>query len=178
MATEQNSVYLHLCEYVATIRYNSSTLRHRITGGVDRRGLGWKGESARRAPAASLSAHLAQSDGDRRLQIRHPGDVKVEEAIDERGNHGQSKRTERERDQDGACERSDSMEPLRGRDGDGARKETAESYVGWHIRNSRKMRRKKLEEVQEMYLSGRRFATVSSLVHRGLIEQRFKHPVF
>lgn len=161
MPTEQNPVYLHISECVATIKHNSSTFRHRIAGSVDRKGLGWKGESARRALAASLSAHFAQSDEDRRLQNGHPGGAKMDEATDVRRSHGRFKKTEWERDQGGACERSDSMEPLRGRDGDDAGKENTESYVGWHVRNSRKMRKRKLDEVQEMYLSGRRFATVS-----------------
>lgn len=61
-------------------------------------------------------------------------------------------------------ERTDSMEPLRREKG--AEEKNTESYVGWHILNSREMRKKRLEEVQEMYLRGDRFATiVSSLVH-------------
>ena len=126
--------------------------------------MGWKGESARRTLAASLSAHFAQSDGDGHLRTQRPGDIRTDEEFDKIRRNTRVEKKGWRREQDGACERSDSMEPLRSGDGKGTvKKDETESYIGWYICNSRKMRKKKLEEIKQMYSSGRRFATVSML---------------
>jgi hypothetical protein len=164
MSTERHSAYFRVSERVATIRRSGDTLRRRITSSIDRGGLGWKGESARQALAASLSAHYAQSNGDGHRQALHPDDTNICEEIEENidGREGENREWGRvlELELDGVYERSDSMEPLR--HGEGAEEDTTESYAGWHSLNSRKMRKMRLEEVRDMYSRGERFATVSS----------------
>lgn len=161
MSAEQTIVYLYLCEHISAIRRRSDMIRRRISGSVTRCRLGWKDESARRILAASLSAHFAQSSSEGRLQIRHPSDAKTKKKVHKMRKNGKSKKEQSKRGQEGICERSDSMEPLRGRIGERAARQETESYLGWYTLNSSKMRKKKLGEAQEMYLSGRRFALVS-----------------
>ena len=111
---------------------------------MERGGLGWRGESARQKLAASLVTHYAQNDD--REDVNKEWERELELELNE------------------VYERTDSMEPLRR--GKGAEEKNTESYVGWHSLNSREMRKRRLEEVQEMYLRGDRFATiVSSLVY-------------
>lgn len=144
MSTERSSAYVRVSDRVAVIRCNSNTLKRRIARSMERGGLGWRGESARQKLAASLVTHYAQSDS--REDVNKEWERELELELNE------------------VYERTDSMEPLRREKG--AEEKNTESYVGWHILNSREMRKKRLEEVQEMYLRGDRFATiVSSLVH-------------
>ncbi|USP80035.1 hypothetical protein yc1106_07309 [Curvularia clavata] len=155
MPAAQNTVYIHFCGCIVAIRHSSDMIKHKISGSLCRSDLGWKGESARRTLAASLGAHLAQSSGD----IRHPGDVKTNKKVHRKRKNERSKKKELKREQEGAWERSDSMEPIRGRVRERVARNEKESYAGWYTLNSNKMRKKKLEEAQETYLSERRFTT-------------------
>lgn len=164
MPTERNTVYLHLYGRIAAIRPNSTVIKYRISDSVNRGSLGWKGESARRALAASLSEHFAQGGRDGHLKVRYAGNVRTYNKVYAKTKNGKCKRKELKQEHEGVCERSDSMEPLRGEVEKEAAKEETDSYLGWYTNNSRKMRIEKLEEVQEMYRKGRRFNTpVSSL---------------
>ncbi|KAJ6287086.1 hypothetical protein J3E71DRAFT_366657 [Bipolaris maydis] len=137
MSTERSSTYVRVSDRVAVIRCNSNTLKRRIARSMERGGLGWKGESARQKLAASLVTHYAQSGS--REDVDKEWERELELQLNE------------------VYERTDSMEPLR--HGKGAEEKSTESYIGWHSLNSRDMRKKRLEEVQEMYLRGDRFAT-------------------
>ncbi|EUC49831.1 hypothetical protein COCMIDRAFT_1457 [Bipolaris oryzae ATCC 44560] len=138
MSTERSSAFVRVSDRVAVIRCNSNTLKRRIARSMERGGLGWRGESARQKLAASLITHYAQSDS-------------REDVNRERGGKPELELNE-------VYERTDSMEPLRREKG--VEEKNKESYVGWHILNSREMRKRRLEEVQEMYLRGDRFATI------------------
>jgi hypothetical protein len=145
MQPQQSAAYLErLRERITAIRQSSIHLKTKITGSIDRKGLGSSGESARKTSAISLGAHYSA--------VAAGADHGAEEEEDsDNDNMGPLNRS------DGRA-RSDSMEPLT------PPLPERESYIGYHSLNSTKMRKMKLEELGDMYAKGGTFATVSLML--------------